>query len=52
MKRVIQQIVIAAKSTPREFFAPIIGAYKGIKREYKAISNIETRKHHTTRFSK
>ncbi len=43
MKRIFEQIVIAAKATPREFFIPIIGAYRGIKREYKIISYLESR---------
>lgn len=44
MKRVIQQILIAAKETPRGMFAPIIGAYKGIKQEYKLLAELEAKK--------
>lgn len=49
MKRVIKLILDAAKETPRGMFAPIIGAYKGIKHEYKLLAEIEAKKNHRTR---
>lgn len=37
MIRIVKLIYAAAKETPRLFFAPLIGAYKGIKQEYRLI---------------
>lgn len=48
MNRVVEQIIIAAKETPRAYFAPLIGAYRGIKREYKILAYMESRKHRHT----
>jgi hypothetical protein len=44
MRRIFKVILIAAKETPREFFAPIIGAYRGIKREYRLLDALDKRK--------
>lgn len=44
MNRVIEQIIIAAKETPRQLLIPIIGAYKGIKQEYKSLENLQAKK--------
>jgi hypothetical protein len=52
MKRVIKLILGAAKETPRGMFAPIIGAYKGIKNEYKLLAEIESKKVHRARLIK
>jgi hypothetical protein len=46
MNRVLQQIIIAAKETPRQLLVPIIGAYKGIKQEYKSLEHMQTKKQH------
>lgn len=41
LRRVFQQIRIAAKETPRLYFAPLIGAVKGIRAEFARIENAE-----------
>lgn len=43
MNRVLEQIIIAAKETPRQMLTPLIGAYKGIKQEYRALE-VQSRK--------
>jgi len=37
MNAFFQEFVSAARETPREFFAPIVGAYRGIRSEYRRI---------------
>ncbi|WP_162062190.1 hypothetical protein [Undibacterium sp. KW1] len=41
LKRVFQQIKIAAKGTPRLYFAPLVGAFKGIRAEFALIEKAE-----------
>lgn len=41
LNRVFQQIKIAAKETPRLFFAPLVGAIKGIRAEFAQLENSE-----------
>ena len=41
MYRVFRIILQAAKETPREFFLPLIGIYRGIKREYRLLDRFE-----------
>lgn len=37
MNSFLESFIITAREAPRLYFAPLIGAYKGIKAEYKAI---------------
>ncbi len=41
MIRIFKVIVQAAKETPYEYFIPLIGAYRGIKREYQLLDRLE-----------
>ncbi len=41
MNRILREIIKAAKETPYVYFAPLIGAYKGIVREYVALERLE-----------
>jgi hypothetical protein len=41
MNRIIREIIAAAKETPYVYFAPLIGAYKGIVREYELLARYE-----------
>lgn len=41
MRRIIKVIFEAARETPFEYFIPIIGAVRGIKREYRLLDRIE-----------
>jgi len=49
MHRVFRVIFDAAIQTPREYFAPIIGAWRGVKREYRRLDLLENRKQRTRR---
>lgn len=51
LHRVLQQIKIAAEETPRLYFAPITGAYKGIRAEFAMLESLRTNKatHHRDR---
>lgn len=44
MIRIFKVIIQAAKETPHEYFAPIVGAYRGIKREYQLLDRLERMK--------
>lgn len=44
MIRILRLIIQAARETPREYFAPIIGGYRGIKREYQLLDRLERMK--------
>jgi len=37
MKQILAEIIIAAKLSPRIYFAPIFGAVRGIKHEYSKL---------------
>jgi len=41
LNRIFLQIKIAAKETPRLYFAPLIGAIKGIRAELALLDNAE-----------
>lgn len=41
MNRIVREIIAAAKETPYVYFAPLIGAYKGIVREYAILDRYE-----------
>lgn len=41
MIRIFKIIVQAAKETPFEYFIPVIGAYRGIRREYRLLDRLE-----------
>ncbi len=49
MHRVFRVIYEAAIQTPREYLAPITGAWRGIKREYRHLDLLEARKLRTGR---
>jgi len=44
MRRVFQLILFEAKQVPRGYFAPIVGIWKGIRRECRTIDIIEFKK--------
>jgi len=50
MNRVLRLILISAAETPRLFFAPLIGAYKGIKQEYRIVERENDKKRSTLGF--
>jgi len=41
MNKVIEEIIATAKRTPRLYFAPLIGAVRGIRDEYRRIAEEE-----------
>ncbi|BBB70272.1 hypothetical protein UNDYM_6019 (plasmid) [Undibacterium sp. YM2] len=41
LNRVLQQIKIAAKETPRLYFAPLVGAIKGIRAEFAKLDSVD-----------
>ena len=43
-KSLAREVRRAANEVPRDYFAPIVGAIRGISREYRAIDRIRARK--------
>lgn len=46
MRRILKSIFFEARQVPREFFAPFVGAIKGIRREYRLIERLESIERH------
>ncbi len=44
MRRVFQLILFEAKQVPHGYFAPIVGAWRGIRREFRRVDLIDAKR--------